>query len=224
MDRLPDSSSSDCPGESRPDTTQDAQSLLGSMTLGDAHQQATSSSTGPRADYISWDDLFMSSAFLIAMRSKDPVTQVGACIVNDENKIVGMGYNGMPNGCHDNVFPWGKTGDPIDMKYMYVCHAEMNAVLNKNSSDVKNCRIYVGLFPCNECAKIIIQSGIKEVIFLSDKNRHQPAAMASRRMFNSAGVTYRQYLPQKTQITIDFSKVNWGNMSQMPPSPKKSLL
>ncbi|CAB0006398.1 unnamed protein product [Nesidiocoris tenuis] len=137
MDRLPDSSSSDCPGESRPDTTQDAQSLLGSMTLGDAHQQATSSSTGPRADYISWDDLFMSSAFLIAMRSKDPVTQVGACIVNDENKIVGMGYNGMPNGCHDNVFPWGKTGDPIDMKYMYVCHAEMNAVLNKNSSDVK---------------------------------------------------------------------------------------
>uniref|UniRef100_A0A0A9VUP4 Probable deoxycytidylate deaminase n=1 Tax=Lygus hesperus TaxID=30085 RepID=A0A0A9VUP4_LYGHE len=182
------------------------------------------SSSGPRANYISWDDLFMSSAFLIAMRSKDPVTQVGACIVNEENKIVGMGYNGMPIGCDDKLFPWGKTGDALSRKFMYVCHAEMNAVLNKNSSDVKNCRIYVGLFPCNECAKIIIQSGIKEVIFLSDKNKVKPETVASKIMFEAAGVTYRRHVPNNSKITIDFSKIDWGNMSQLPTSPDRSTL
>ncbi|KAF6214065.1 hypothetical protein GE061_011796 [Apolygus lucorum] len=184
--------------------------------------ESAGSSSAPRANYISWDDLFMSSAFLIAMRSKDPVTQVGACIVNEENKIVGMGYNGMPIGCDDKVFPWGKTGEVLQTKFMYVCHAEMNAVLNKNSADVKKCRIYVGLFPCNECAKIIIQSGIKEVIFLSDKNKTKPETVASKIMFEAAGVTYRRYVPKNSKITIDFSKIDWGNMSQLPTSPDKS--
>lgn len=157
----------------------------------------------------------MATAVLVAKRSKDPVSQVGACIVNEDYKIVGTGYNGMPIGCSDDVFPWNKTTDnPLESKYFYgifrfftflyysilvakthvfvltVCHAEMNAVLNKNSADVKNCRIYVGLFPCNECAKIIIQSGIREVIYLSDKHAHKPETIAAKRMFESAGVKY----------------------------------
>ena len=114
---------------------------------------------------ISWDDYFMSVAFLSAMRSKDPSTQVGACIVNPiHNRIVGIGYNGFPRGCDDDELPWARTGEELETKYPYVCHAEVNAVLNKNSADVHGCTIYVGLFPCNECAKMIIQSGIKEVV------------------------------------------------------------
>ncbi|XP_014259222.1 deoxycytidylate deaminase isoform X2 [Cimex lectularius] len=143
-----------------------------------------------RKDTLSWDDFFMAAAFLAAERSKDPVTQVGACIVNDDKKIVGLGYNGMPTGCHDSVFPWGKN-DGLDNKKLYVCHAEMNAVLNKNTVDVKGCKIYVALFPCNECAKIIIQSGIKEVIYMSDKYDYKMETNAAKKMFNAAGVTYR---------------------------------
>ncbi|ETV86829.1 hypothetical protein, variant 3 [Aphanomyces astaci] len=111
-----------------------------------------------RKDYLSWDDYFMSVAFLSSMRSKDPSTQVGACIVNAEKKIVGIGYNGFPNGCDDDVLPWARQAEsPLDTKYPYVCHAEMNAILNKNATSVKGCSIYVALFPCNECAKLIIQ-------------------------------------------------------------------
>src|SRR6056300_395736 len=125
---------------------------------------------GPRLNALSWDDYFMSIAFLSAMRSEDPSTQVGACIVNDENKIVGIGYNGFPRGCDDAKLPWSRTGNTsLDTKYPYVCHAEMNAILNKNEANITGSRMYVALFPCNECAKLIIQSGIKEIIYLDDK-------------------------------------------------------
>ena len=117
-----------------------------------------------RQDYISWDEYFMGLAVLSAMRSKDPSTQVGACIVNKSNKIVGIGYNGFPIGCSDDTLPWQRSGEWLDTKYPYVCHAELNAILNSVSRDLNECSIYVGLFPCNECAKAIIQSGIKHEI------------------------------------------------------------
>ncbi|XP_076845658.1 deoxycytidylate deaminase isoform X3 [Brachyhypopomus gauderio] len=115
--------------------------------------------TRKRQDYLEWPEYFMSVAFLSAQRSKDPNSQVGACIVNQENKIVGIGYNGMPNGCDDDLLPWSRAAeDKLDTKYPYVCHAELNAIMNKNSADVKGCSMYVALFPCNECAKLIIQA------------------------------------------------------------------
>ncbi|XP_048774472.1 deoxycytidylate deaminase-like [Ostrea edulis] len=161
-----------------------------------------------RNDYLEWPDYFMAIAFLSAQRSKDPRTQVGACIVNEEKKIVGIGYNGMPVGCHDDKMPWGRESDNVlNTKQLYVCHAELNAVLNKNSADVKNCSIYVALFPCNECAKVVIQSGIKEVIYYSDKYHDKPEFVASRRMLDMSGVKYRQYIPKKQQITIDFTAI-----------------
>nr|XP_015201469.1 PREDICTED: deoxycytidylate deaminase [Lepisosteus oculatus] len=113
-----------------------------------------------RDDYLEWPEYFMAVAFLSAQRSKDPSSQVGACIVSPENKIVGIGYNGMPNGCNDDLLPWNRTAaNRLDTKYPYVCHAELNAIMNKNSADVKGCTMYVALFPCNECAKLIIQAG-----------------------------------------------------------------
>ncbi|KPI98212.1 Deoxycytidylate deaminase [Papilio xuthus] len=167
-----------------------------------------------RSGYIDWQEYFMATAFLAAKRSKDPSFQVGACVVNRDNKIVGIGYNGMPIGCDDDEFPWGKnTPSPLDSKYLYVCHAEMNAIVNKNSADVKDCIIYVGLFPCNECAKIIIQSGITEVVYLSDKNGHKPTYIASKRMFDAAGVKYWQFKPKNDKIVINFTGIDWENMS-----------
>ncbi|KAL0829945.1 hypothetical protein ABMA28_003417 [Loxostege sticticalis] len=174
----------------------------------------SSGSQTKREDYIDWTEYFMATAFLAAKRSKDPSYQVGACVVNKENKIVGVGYNGMPTGCSDEEFPWGKnTSSPLDNKHMYVCHAEMNAILNKNSADVKNCTIYVGLFPCNECAKIIIQSGITEVVYLSDEKGKKPIYQASKRMFDATGVKYWQYKPKRDKIVIDFSNIEWDKMS-----------
>ncbi|KAJ0172598.1 hypothetical protein K1T71_011737 [Dendrolimus kikuchii] len=174
----------------------------------------SSDKQGKREEYLGWRDYFMATAFLAAKRSKDPAYQVGACVVNNENKIVGIGYNGMPLGCSDDDFPWGKnTPSPLDNKHLYVCHAEMNAILNKNSADVRDCTIYVGLFPCNECAKIIIQSGIKEVIYMSDKNASKPTNVASKRMFDASGVKYWQYKPQHDKIEINFAKVDWEAMS-----------
>ena len=117
-----------------------------------------------RTDYINWDEYFMGIALLTAMRSKDPSSQVGACIVSPENKILSLGYNGMPIGCDDDAMPWDREGDPLDTKYMYVCHAELNAILNSAHNNLKGARVYVTLFPCNECAKAIIQSGISEVV------------------------------------------------------------
>ncbi|XP_044748480.1 deoxycytidylate deaminase-like isoform X2 [Coccinella septempunctata] len=175
-----------------------------------------------RRNYINWHDYFMATAFLAAKRSKDPCSQVGACIVNEDKKIVGIGYNGMPLGCSDDEFPWSKESENVlDNKYYYVCHAEVNAVLNKNSADVKNCSIYVGLFPCNECAKVIIQAGIKEVIYLSDKHCHKASTIASKKMLDAAKVKYWQYVPEHSKIVIDFNEIDWNNMNQLPKTPKK---
>ncbi|KAF7483232.1 deoxycytidylate deaminase [Marmota monax] len=162
-----------------------------------------------RDDYLEWPEYFMAVAFLSAQRSKDPNSQVGACIVNTENKIVGIGYNGMPNGCSDDLLPWRRTADnKLDTKYPYVCHAELNAIMNKNSADVKGCSMYVALFPCNECAKLIIQAGIKEVIFMSDKYHDSDETTAARLMFEMAGVTFRKFTPKCSKIVIDFDSIN----------------
>ena len=143
-------------------------------------------------DRISWDEYFMGIALLSAKRSKDPSTQVGACIVDDENKVVSIGYNGMPRHCDDNKLTWEK-GEDLDNKYLYVCHAEFNAILNTRSgSSLKGTRIYVTLFPCNECAKEIIQSGIKEVIYLTDKYADTDEVIASKRLFDACEIKYRK--------------------------------
>lgn len=141
---------------------------------------------------ISWDQYFMGVAKLSAYRSKDPNTQVGACIVSPENKIVGVGYNGLPWGCEDDQFPWSnREGDMYDTKYPYVVHAELNAILN-SIQKLKDCRIYVSLFPCHECVKAIIQSGIKEIIYEDDKYNDTPSDKAAKRMLDAAGVTYKK--------------------------------
>jgi len=144
-----------------------------------------------RQNYISWDEYFMGVALLSGHRSKDPSTQVGACIVNKFNKIVGVGYNGMPIGCSDDEFPWEREGHTLHTKYPYVCHAELNAILNNIGMDLHDCKIYTCLFPCNECAKAIIQSGIKEIIYLSDKYQNEPSNIAAKKMLNTSGITYR---------------------------------
>lgn len=141
-----------------------------------------------RQDYISWDEYFMGVALLAAQRSKDPSTQVGACIVSPENKILSVGYNGMPTGCDDDDFPWAREGDRLETKYPYVCHAELNAILNTRGFNLTGSKIYVPLFPCNECAKAIIQAGIRTVIYLSDKYAETDEVRASKRMLNAAGV------------------------------------
>ena len=154
---------------------------------------------------ISWDEYFMGVALLSGFRSKDPNTKVGACIVNQKNKIVGVGYNGFPIGCSDEELPWGREGTFLETKYPYVCHAELNAILNSISRDLEGARIYVGLFPCHECAKAIIQSGIKELIYLSDKYDGTESNTASKRMFDMAGVKYRKFEGQMNQIEINYS-------------------
>ena len=154
-----------------------------------------------RTDYISWDEYFMGVAKLAACRSKDPSTQVGACIVSPEDIIISTGYNGMPKGCSDDEFPWAREGE--DTKYPYVVHAELNAILNANGRDLRGSRVYVALFPCNECAKAIIQSGVKEVVYLSDKYDGTPENRASKRMLNAAGVKYTRLKAATKSITID---------------------
>lgn len=158
-----------------------------------------------RQNYLNWDEYFMAVALLSAERSKDPSTQVGACIASRQNKIIGVGYNGFPIGCSDDELPWNRQGAFLSTKYPYVCHAELNAVLNAISTDLSGCRIYVGLFPCNECTKVIIQSGIGEIIYLSDKYHATDQVKASKRMLDMAGVTYRQFLPPRLSITLNFS-------------------
>lgn len=157
-----------------------------------------------RADYIKWDEYFMGIALLSAKRSKDPHTQVGACIVNDKNKIVGAGYNGLPAGCDDDEFPWQKQGDFLATKYPYVCHAELNAILNNIGIDLSGCKIYTALFPCNECTKAIIQSGIREVIYLSDKYAETDTAKASRLMLEKAGLICRKVESRLTSLELSF--------------------
>ena len=155
-----------------------------------------------RTDYINWDEYFMGVAMLAAQRSKDPNTQVGACIVSEDNIIISTGYNGMPKGCSDDTFPWDREG--AETKYPYVVHAELNAILNANGRDLRNSKIYVALFPCNECAKAIIQAGVKEIFYLSDKYAATPGTIASKRMLDVAGVKYTQLIPNVKEITLDF--------------------
>ena len=157
-----------------------------------------------RKDYISWDEYFMGVALLASKRSKDPNTQVGACIVDQNNVILTTGYNGFPKGCSDDEFPWDREGE--NTKYPYVVHAELNAILNASGKDLKGARIYVDLFPCNECAKAIIQSGIKEVIYLSDKYANTSATQASKLMLTTAGVRLTQMHPDIDNIVLDFKK------------------
>lgn len=147
-----------------------------------------------RKDYLSWDEYFMAVAKLSAMRSKDPHTQVGACIVSNDNRILSIGYNGAPNGFNDEKFPWGREGNPLETKYLYVVHAERNAILNYRGSrkDLENSKIYVDLFPCNECAKEIIQAGIKEVVYLSDKYADTDETIASKKLLDACNVQYRK--------------------------------
>lgn len=156
-----------------------------------------------RQDYISWDEYFMGIAILSAMRSKDNNSQVGACIVTPDNKILSLGYNGMPIGCSDDEMPWEREGAPLDTKYMYVCHAELNAILNNAHGNLKGARLYVTLFPCNECAKAVVQSGIREIVYMGDKYHDTDASIASRFLLKTAGVTFRQYQPTGRHISFD---------------------
>lgn len=149
--------------------------------------------SGKREDYISWDEYFMGVAILSGMRSKDPNTQVGACIVSSNNRILSMGYNGFPNGISDDEFPWNRDGEPLGNKYFYSTHSELNAILNFRGGSLEGAKIYVTLFPCNECAKAIIQAGIRTVIYRSDKYADIPSTIASKKMFDAAGVEYRRY-------------------------------
>lgn len=159
-----------------------------------------------REDYISWDEYFMGVSLLSSMRSKDPSTQVGACIVSDDNKIMAVGYNGFPRGCSDDDFPWERSADcSNDTKYPFVCHAELNAILNAGGQNLKGARIFVALFPCNECAKAIIQSGIGEVIYISDKYANTDGTIASKKMLNAAGIKLTQFKSDK-KISIDFDE------------------
>lgn len=155
-----------------------------------------------RQDYISWDEYFMGVAVLASKRSKDPNTQVGACIVSPENIIISTGYNGFPMGCSDDEYPWEREGEAT--KYPFVVHAELNAILNSHGRSLVGSRIYVALFPCNECAKAIIQAGIREVVYLSDKYEKDPMTQASKRMMASAGVKMRQFVPERDGIELNF--------------------
>lgn len=160
-----------------------------------------------REDYISWDEYFMGIALLSSMRSKDPNTQVGACIVNENKKIMSVGYNGFPHGCNDDEFPWERSGNSeIDTKYPFVCHAELNAILNNAGAPLQGCSIYVALFPCNECAKAIIQSGIKKVLYISDKYKDTDGVKASKKMFDAAGVEYQQLTMSRDKLIINFDE------------------
>lgn len=166
---------------------------------------------GKRKGYLSWDDYFMAIAFLSAKRSKDPNRQVGACLVSKNGIILGIGYNGFPRGCSDDKLPWAKKsikGDPLETKYPYVCHAEVNAILNTNHASASGQKLYVTMFPCNECAKIIIQSGVSEVIYFVEKRSSNPdtAYIASHRLLSMAGVKVRKHQPQISQILVKFEE------------------
>lgn len=193
--------------EIAPKSFTDEEQAAAKILLDEANYDAsTVIDNGRRTDAISWNDYFMSVAFLTAQRSKDPNTQVGACIVDNDKRIVGLGYNGMPSGLSDDDMPWARenTAEPLFNKYMYVCHAEVNAILNKGSADVKGSTLYVALFPCENCAKMIIQAGIKKVVYLKDSYHNTPGATASRIMLKCAGVALEQYTPSMDQLTIRY--------------------
>ncbi|MDD6550348.1 MAG: dCMP deaminase family protein [Lachnospiraceae bacterium] len=156
-----------------------------------------------RAGYISWDEYFMGVAELSAMRSKDPHTQVGCCIVSSDHKILSMGYNGFPRGCSDDDFPWKREGPPLENKYFYTTHSELNAILNYRGGSLEGASLYVTLFPCNECAKAIIQAGIREIVYDSDKYENEPSTIASKRMLEAAGVKLRKYERTGRELKIE---------------------
>ena len=155
-----------------------------------------------REDYITWDEYFMGVAQQAGMRSKDPHTQVGSCIVSADHKILSIGYNGLPRGCDDDAFPWTNEGTGLDSKYPFVTHSELNAILNYRGGSLEGSTLYVSLFPCNECAKAIIQAGIKTIVYNSDKYADSEATIASKRMLNAAGVRYYQYQKTGRKILI----------------------
>lgn len=155
-----------------------------------------------REDYLSWDAYFMGIALLSAKRSKDPNTSVGACIVGQDNRILSLGYNGMPRGCSDDIYPWEREGEDLETKYLYVCHAELNAILNYTGTNMSGAKIYTTLFPCNECTKALIQAGIKEVIYISDKYAATASVIAAKKMMKSAGVVYRPYESMNQTIEL----------------------
>ena len=159
--------------------------------------------SGKRTDYISWDEYFMGVAMLSGMRSKDPNTQVGCCIVSQENKILSMGYNGLPIGCDDDDFPWEREGDPLETKYLFTAHSELNAILNYSGGNLRGAKLYVSLFPCNECAKAIIQAGIKTVVYGDNKYDGTPSVVASKRMFKAAGVECIAYQYSGKELKLD---------------------
>lgn len=156
-----------------------------------------------RSDYLNWDSYFMGISILSGMRSKDPNTQVGACIVSEDNKILSMGYNGFPMGCSDDEYPWDREGGMLETKYAFVTHAELNAILNYRGGSLQGSRLYVSLFPCNECAKAIIQAGIKSIVYADDKYDGTEGNVASKMMLKSAGVTFEKYNPAGKKIEID---------------------
>ncbi|MCD8045326.1 MAG: dCMP deaminase family protein [Clostridiales bacterium] len=158
--------------------------------------------TGKRENYITWDEYFMAVAKLAGMRSKDPNSQVGSCIVSEDNKILSMGYNGFPRGCSDDEFPWDREGDETETKYPYVVHSELNAILNYRGGSLEGAKLYVSLFPCNECAKAIIQSGIKTIVYEEDKYDGTPSVLSSKRMLDAAGVRYYHYQKSGRNLEI----------------------
>lgn len=160
-----------------------------------------------RKDYISFDEYFMGVALLSAKRSKDPSTQVGSCIVSKDKRILSIGYNGTPNGINDSEFTWEREGEYLNTKYPYVIHSEINSIVNfrGNSRELEEATIYVTLFPCNECAKMIIQSGIKKVVFLSDKYKDTDSSIAAKKLFDSCGVEYVKYSSNTEDILLKFS-------------------
>lgn len=159
-----------------------------------------------RKNYISWDDYFMWIALLSSKRSKDPWKRVGACIVNDKNKIIWIWYNGFPIWCSDDELPWNSEADDIlDKKNTYVVHSEVNAILN-SIEKLDNSKLYVLLFPCNECAKIIIQSWIKEVVYLKEY-RYTKIVEATKRMFNLSWIKTRKLNPKEKEIKLNFDNL-----------------
>ena len=190
------------------ETTDNTESCCATLLWNEAKYDTVRNGSSKRNDYLSWDDYFMSMAFLTAQRSKDPNTQVGACIVDTNKRIVGLGYNGFPSGCSDDSLPWAReASSDLHKKYMYVCHAEVNAILNKGSADVRGGTLYVALFPCNDCSKIIIQAGIREVVYMSDRYHNTDSCRASRILLQMAGVSLRNYLPSASSIAIDMNNV-----------------
>ena len=157
-----------------------------------------------KEDYLKWDEYFMGIALLSANRSKDPSTSVGACIVSQDNKILSVGYNGMPRGCPDDEYPWCREADSeLDTKYLYVCHAELNAILNYTGPNMMHAKIYTTLFPCNECTKALIQVGISQVIYLSDKYCDTSSVIAAKRMMKSAGIILTKYQLAGKSLSFD---------------------